>query len=447
MANIELALRRPYEKKQFFWDILIITAILSVLCLMLVNPLRSEVFHPLIKSFDNHAWLSFLIKPSLLWMTMGLTLLTIRTILWINYRPTPDVNFDDAPKITVIIPAYNEGAMVRKSIDSCANAIYPRDRMEIIVIDDGSIDDTWLHIERSVREHAGLVRAVQFPKNRGKREALAAGFRTAAGQIVVTVDSDSEIEPRTLLALAGPFRDQRVGAVAGKVCVLNRFKSLLPRMLHVQFIISFDFLRSAQSTYGTVYCCPGALSAYRLSLVRRCLDKWVNQQFLGASCNTGEDRALTNNILDLGYKTVYQGTAVVHTLAPETYKKLCKMFLRWDRSYIREEIRLLKIMWKLPLSSLFLTFIEKVTTNLRFPVAYFTMTLMIMMCIHDPFTIIRFLIAIGLTSTFFMLYFLRSERSKEFIYGILFSYFSCFALFWIFPYALFTLKNRSWMTR
>jgi hyaluronan synthase len=104
-------------------------------------------------------------------------------------------------------------------------------------------------------------------------------------------------------------------------------------------------------------------------------------------------------------------------------------------------------MWKLPLSSLFLTFIEKVTTNLRFPVAYLTMTLMIMMCINDPFTIIRFLIAIGLTSTFFMLYFLRSERSKEFIYGILFSYFSCFTLFWIFPYALFTLKNRSWMTR
>ena len=240
---------------------------------------------------------------------------------------------------------------------------------------------------------------------------------------MVTVDSDSVIEPRTLLALAGPFRDE-VGAVAGKVCVLNRFKSLLPRMLHVQYVISFDFLRSAQSTYGTVYCCPGALSAYRVSLVRRFLDQWVHQRFLGAPCNTGEDRALTNNILNLGFRAVYQSTAVVHTLAPESYMKLCRMFLRWDRSYIREELRLLKIMWRLPLSSLVLTFIEKLTTNLRYPVAYLSLALMVMLNLQDPFTLVRVLIAIGLTSTFFMLYFLRSERSKEFLYGILFGYFA-----------------------
>ena len=380
-------------------------------------------------------------------MTMGLILLTIRTVLWISYRPVPDADIANAPKMTILIPAYNEGAMVQRSINSCASAIYPRDRLEIIVIDDGSVDETWTYIERSEREHAGLVRAVRFPKNRGKREALAAGFRMASGEIVVTVDSDSVIEPRTLLAMAGPFRDKSIGAVAGKVCVLNRYKSLLPRMLHVQYIISFDFLRSAQSTYGTVYCCPGALSAYRVSLVRQFLDEWVNQQFLGAPCNTGEDRALTNNILNLGYKAVYQSTGVVHTLAPETYMKLCRMFLRWDRSYVREEIRLLKIMWRLPISSLLLTFIEKMTTNLRYPVAYVTIALMVMMSVYDPFTIVRVLIAIGLTSTFFMLYFLRSERSKEFLYGVLFGYFSFFGLFWVFPYALMTLRNRSWMTR
>ena len=64
---------------------------------------------------------------------------------------------------------------------------------------------------------------------------------------------------------AGPFRDPSIGAVAGKVAVHNRGEALIPRMLHVRFILSFDFLRSAQSVFRTVFCCPGALAAYRAS--------------------------------------------------------------------------------------------------------------------------------------------------------------------------------------
>ncbi|MEJ2700708.1 MAG: glycosyltransferase family 2 protein, partial [Desulfuromonadales bacterium] len=342
------------------------------------------MYHPILQSLENRGWVSLIVKPSLLWLSLGMALVAIRTLLWACYRPQPESDYYDAPRLTVIIPAYNEGAMVQRSIHSCAKANYPRDRIEIIVIDDGSVDDTWEHIERSAQAHPGLVRTVRFERNRGKREALAAGFRMASGEVVVTVDSDSIIESGTLLAVTGPFRDERVGAVAGKVSVLNRYSSLLPRMLHVQYVLSFDFLRSAQSAYGAVCCCPGALSAYRTSLVRKFLEPWVNQKFLGAACTTGEDRALTNNILNLGYKTVYQRTAVVHTLAPETYMRLCRMFLRWDRSYIREEIRLLKIMWKLPVHSLLLTMVDKTITNLRFPVAYVTSALLVFLAIHDP---------------------------------------------------------------
>ncbi|MEK7336789.1 MAG: hypothetical protein AAB111_04880 [Nitrospirota bacterium] len=143
---------------------------------------------------------------------------------------------------------------------------------------------------------------------------------------------------------AGPFRNGRVGAVAGKVCVLNRYQLMLPRMLHVRFVLSFDFLRSVQSTYGTVYCCPGALSAYRAAVVQALLPAWLHQRFLGEICTIGEDQALTNDVLAAGYQAVCQRTAVAQTLAPETYRKLCRMFLRWDRSYIREEIGLWKIM-------------------------------------------------------------------------------------------------------
>src|SRR6185436_629073 len=145
-------------------------------------------------------------------------------------------------------------------------------------------------IQKAALRHPGLVTPVRLPANLGKRGALAEGFRRATGEIIVTVDSDSMIERGALLAITGPFRDPRIGAVAGKVAVHNRRAGLIPRMLHVRFVLSFDFLRSAQSFFRTVYCCPGALAAYRMSVVRQVLPQWERQRFLGTECTYGEDR-------------------------------------------------------------------------------------------------------------------------------------------------------------
>lgn len=428
-------------------DRILVSIIVIGVTMAALAPFSGKVAASLTNATQAHGWASVMVRPSLVWFSMAMVLLSIRTVLWLRYRPFAAATFDEAPRLTVIIPAYNEGAMVARSIDSCATARYPSDRLEIIVIDDGSSDDTWEHIEAAARRHGGRVMTVRFPANRGKRAALAEGFRRAGGDLVVTVDSDSIIEAGTLLAIAGPFRDARVGAVAGKVSVLNRFDALLPRMLHVRFILAFDFLRSVQSTYGTVYCCPGALSAYRREAVLRVLPAWENQRFLGATCTIGEDRAMTNNILALGYNAVYQRSAVVHTIAPTTYGKLCRMYLRWNRSYIREELRLARSLWRRPWPSLLMTVIEKTLTNLRFPVAYATLAMVIGMSIEDPMTLVRVLISIGLASAFYMLYYLRSERSWEFIYGIVYAYFAFFGLMWIFPCAVATVRSRGWLTR
>ncbi|MCG6537611.1 MAG: glycosyltransferase family 2 protein, partial [Syntrophales bacterium LBB04] len=378
---------------------------------------------------------------------MGSLLLIFRTVVWLMYRPFPSARPKDAPSMTVIIPAYNEGPMVKKSIDSVASAQYPRDRLEIFVVDDGSTDDTWDHIRDAASQYPGLVTTVRFLRNRGKRAALETGFRRAWGEIVVTIDSDSVIQPGTLLAIAGPFRDTRVGAVAGKVVVYNRAQGLIPRMLHVRFILSFDFLRATQSAYGTVYCCPGALSGYRIAVVRQVLDAWMDQKFLSTQCTYGEDRALTNFILELGFNAVYQRSAVVRTVVPWTYQKLCRMYLRWDRSYVREEIRFARILWKRPLGACIISLFDKAITNLRYPVGYASLILLVIHSMKDPATIIRLLFAIGLVSSVNMLYYLHSERSWDFLYGIFYSFFSFFTLFWIFPYAAATVRSRAWMSR
>jgi hyaluronan synthase len=156
------------------------------------------------------------------------------SILWLRYRPF--VAPDDArwPRVSVVIPAFNEGPMVERSIRSVAHCAYPKELLEIIVVDDGSRDDTFFHIQRLRREHPGLVKLVRFTGNKGKREALCAGFRAATGEVLVTIDSDSEIEARTVHEMVAPFlASADIGAVAGRVAVLNRGTNISP-MLEVQ---------------------------------------------------------------------------------------------------------------------------------------------------------------------------------------------------------------------
>ncbi|MGE5616465.1 MAG: glycosyltransferase [Bacillota bacterium] len=429
------------------WDVLLRATIVVGLALLLYLCISGRAFAVLLATADRHGLSALLVKPSVMWLSMGTALLAFRTLLWFRYRPQPMVSMRDAPSMTVVIPAYNEGPMVGRSIDSVIAARYPADRLEVIVVDDGSTDDTWRHIAHAVARHGDRVTALRLAANRGKREALAAAFRQAKGEILVTLDSDSVIETNALLALAGPFRDARVGAVAGRVVVYNRSEGIIPRMLHVRFVLAFDFLRAYQSVCRTVYCTPGALSAYRAQAVERVLDAWLRQRFFTIPSTYGEDRALTNFILDLGFDTVYQRSASVSTIVPTTYGKLCRMYIRWERSFIREELRLARIAWKRPPASRLFVLVDSTITNLRYPVMYLALGLLCVAVIDDPSSLLRLLFAIGTTSVLYSLYFLRSERSSGILYGILYSYFAFFTLFWIFPFALATVRARGWLTR
>lgn len=393
-----------------------------------------------------HSQWRYLFYPSLLWLIMGSVLFAFRTAIWMRYRPISPVAPDMAPTVSVIIPAYNEGAMVLRSIQSVAEARFPHDRLEILAVDDGSADDTWAHICTAAARYPGLVTPLRHDRNRGKRAALAWGFERARGEFIVSIDSDSVIDRDALLAIVAPFRDARIGAVAGKVLVYNR-RGLIPQMLHARYIMSFDFLRAVESAYRNVFCCPGALTALRASAIRPLVTRWQAQTFLGSPCTIGEDRAMTNYLLEAGFDTVYQGNAVVRTVVPETFSKLCKMLLRWDRSYVREELRFARIVWKRPLKTRAIAIVDRFITNLRYPVSYISLALLLTLTLTDPWTLPRMLVAIGLISTLNMVYFIRSERSFGFLWGVVYAYVAVFGLSWIFPYALATVRKRGWLTR
>lgn len=365
------------------------------------------------------------------------------------YRPTPARPAASSPRCTVIVPAYNEGAMVGVAIGSVLVGDYPRDRLEILAIDDGSTDDTWEHIQRIAAEHPEVVRAIRMPKNGGKREALREGFTRATGEVVVTVDSDSRLEPDALRQIVAPLiADARVAAVAGKVLVLNRYDGLLTRLLAIRFFLAFDLGRAAQSRFGAVLCCPGALTAYRRSAVLAVLGRWSTQTFLGEPCTIGEDRALTTWLLRTGHRAVYQSTAIVHTLVPTSYGGVARMYLRWERGNIREGLTLLPVLatrWRRE-DRLWPT-IDVLLELGQFPLACVAVVLMLAHLLAAPVDILRMIATISVFALLQSLYTLRSERSTDFLYGVGYALFAFLCLQWIYPYSLVTVRNGRWLTR
>jgi hyaluronan synthase len=103
--------------------------------------------------------------------------------------------------------------------------------------------------------------------------------------------------------------------------------------------------------------------------------------------------------------------------------------------------------WKRPLRARLIAVWDMIITNLRYPVSYAALVLLVILVVHDPTAMLRILFAIGLMAAFNMLYYAQSERSGDVVYGILYAYFAFFSLFWIFPYAVVTVRSRSWMTR
>lgn len=378
--------------------------------------------------------------------------LAVRLGLWLRYRPTARPSQAALPPLTVVIPAFNEGALVADTIAHVLAADYPPERLTVIAVDDGSTDDTAAHIRRAARAHPGRVTVVELPENRGKRHALYAGFKLAESPIVATIDSDSLVARDGLANLVAPFvADPSVGGVAGRVLVLNRGESFITRMLGVRYIIGFDFIRAYQSELGTVWCCPGALQAYRLDAIRPHLEAWRDQHFLGAACTNGDDHAMSNLVLSLGYKTVYQASSQVETVVPATYVGLSKMYLRWGRSATREGLRALRFA---PHRALALGLLRGPLMLLDAVLQPLTIALRIAGLFAGSFLFVvhphALLGALGATAAFALLYaliYLRSERSAQVVYGVLYAYFALFALPWVQPYATLTVRRNGWLTR
>lgn len=370
--------------------------------------------------------------------------------LYFKYKPIASVSDNELPTVTVIVPAYNEGKQVWATLESLAKSDYPKEKLQLLSIDDGSKDDTWYWMKEAKRILGDQVTILQQPKNMGKRHALYRGFNMGIGEVFVTVDSDSIVKKDTLRNLVSPLvTDKKCGAVAGNIQVLNNKKALLPKMLNVSFVMSFEFKRSAESSLNSVLCTPGALAAYKASAVFACLPEWIDQKFMGKASDIGEDRALTNMILKQGYSVLFQKNAYAYTNVPEDYTGLYKMFIRWGRSNVRENIAMYKYVFTdFKEGSKFGSRLLFITQSIKMIMSYPFLIFMIYFVITHPVLFISStLLSILIFSTFPVLFYSKKYDVKEALWAYSYSILYTFGLFWITPYSIATAGKSGWLTR
>ncbi|WP_310298300.1 glycosyltransferase [Flavobacterium aquidurense] len=398
----------------------------------------------------NSAWgLPFLIiAAALFFFQTGSFLYNL--YLYFRYKPIESVSNELLPTCTVIVPAYNEGKLVWDTLLSLAESDFPEQKLQLLAIDDGSKDDTWYWMQQAKLKLGDRLAIYQQPENKGKRHALHRGFELGTGEIFVTVDSDSIVKKDTLRNLVSPFIvDKKCGAVAGNVHVLNNKIALLPKMLNVSFVMSFEFMRSAESMLGSVLCTPGAAAAYRSDAVFACLPEWIDQTFMGQPSDIGEDRAMTNMILKQGFHVLFQRNAYVLTNVPEEYTGLYKMFIRWGRSNVRENIMMAQYVFKdFRNESKFGARLLFVNQSLKIIMAYpFLIFMLIFIAVHPILFFSSTLLSILIVSSFSVLFYGKRYSLKEAFWAYSYSIFYTFSLFWITPYAIATANKRGWLTR
>jgi cellulose synthase/poly-beta-1,6-N-acetylglucosamine synthase-like glycosyltransferase/peptidoglycan/xylan/chitin deacetylase (PgdA/CDA1 family)/spore germination protein YaaH len=225
-----------------------------------------------------------------------------------------------APRVAVLIPAYNEETMIVRTIRSVLNSDYAN--LRVIVIDDGSTDNTFeVAREAYAAEIATGRLAVLTKPNAGKAEALNFGIEHVDEEIYVGIDADTLIASDAVSKLVGHFADPRVGAVAGNAKVGNRV-NLWTRWQALEYITSQNFERRALDLFNVVTVVPGAIGAWRTTAVRAGGCYPIN--------TVAEDADLTMNLLEQRYKVIYEDHALAFTEAPVNASGLMRQRFRWS---------------------------------------------------------------------------------------------------------------------
>lgn len=350
------------------------------------------------------------------------------------------------PTVSFVIPCKNEEQAIGNTITKCYEADYPQHKLEVIVINDGSTDNTMREIDKMKRKFPSLI-VVNWEKNRGKRHGMAEGFRRANGEIVVQLDSDSYIEPSTFRKLIIPFRNPEIGAVCAHADPQNADKNFMTRMQAAYYFMSFRILKAAESTYHTVFCCSGCSSAYRKSIVMPILDFWLNEMFLGLPVTWGDDRGLTNWVLKAGARAIYSDEAQAYTIVPEKLSQFIKQQIRWKKGWFVNSIFASRFIFKREPFVALTYFFPLMIITFATPIMA-TRALVYTPLVEHNLPSIYYVSGVVLITLLIIVYYRWvNPHNKYWPYLFLWSVINMVILSFLLFYALLTIQNRKWSTR
>jgi cellulose synthase/poly-beta-1,6-N-acetylglucosamine synthase-like glycosyltransferase len=250
------------------------------------------------------------------------------------------------PSVCIVIPMFNEGESIRHTLASLREQDYPADKLEIMVVDDCSTDDSYLCALRACSGHPNMT-VLRNRENVGKRRGIIRAVRQTSAEIVVSVDSDVVVAKDAVRQLVARFVLPEIAAVGGRVNILNRDQNWLTRMQTIKYYFGYEYLKNLERTFRTVMCLSGCLTAYRRKVLIDLEPILENRSVFGVAIKYGEDRFLTRQIVKAGHKTVMTLDAVCFTKAPATLTGYFSQQLRWRRSNLIDYFAGITHVWKL----------------------------------------------------------------------------------------------------
>lgn len=226
------------------------------------------------------------------------------------------------PSVAVIVPCWNEASTIATTCDSLLSLDYPREKLEIILVDDGSTDAT--PITMAQYESHPQVRTIR-KENGGKHTALNAGIAVTSAELIGCLDADSFVESSALKEIISCFANEKIAAVTAAMSV-HRPGNMIQHMQNAEYTFSIT-LRHAFASINGLYVTPGPFSFYKRSVINELGGFRYGHQT--------EDMEMALRIQQAGYGIENAPRARVYTKAPDTIRKLIKQRTRWTTGFLR----------------------------------------------------------------------------------------------------------------
>lgn len=226
------------------------------------------------------------------------------------------------PGVTVIVPCYNEERTIARTVQSIMGLDYPKNKLSIILVDDGSTDGTWNIMERFAKRPG--IRAFR-KENGGKHTALNLGLEHTDTEFVGCLDADSFVDPQALRRIMTFFDDKEVMAVAPSI-IVDRPTNLLQMAQKVEYNMSV-YSKKMLAFMNGIHVTPGPFSIFR----KKVFDTLGGYR----KAHNTEDQEIALRMHEHGYRIEHCHDAYVYTVTPNTVKKLYKQRLRWVYGFIQ----------------------------------------------------------------------------------------------------------------